>query len=75
MGTNRATGVCPRMISTSCDASTMALFEHRQAEQRFGASVFWIRPAMLFNESLESFVARWQIKRDGGRRGIVEVIL
>lgn len=59
----------------ACDASTMALFEHRQAEQRFGASVFWVRPAMLFNEPLESFVAHWQIKRDGGRRGIVELIL
>ena len=30
-----------------CDEATKPLFEHRQAEHRFGASVFWIRPAML----------------------------
>jgi hypothetical protein len=59
----------------ACDESTKPLFEHRQAEQRFGASVFWVRPAMLLDETLASFLAHWQVKRDGGRRGIVEVVL
>lgn len=59
----------------ACDAPTRTLFEHGPAQQRFGASLFWIRPAMLLNESLDSFIAHWQIKRDGNRRGIVEVIL
>jgi predicted nucleotidyltransferase len=57
----------------TCDQATQLLFDHRQAARVFGASVFWIRPAMLVTESLDSFVAHWQIKRDGTRRGIVEV--
>jgi hypothetical protein len=38
------------------------------------SSIFWVRPGLLIGESLEDFVASWQIKRDGSRRGIVEVI-
>jgi hypothetical protein len=51
------------------------LFDHQHADDRFGASIFWIRPAMLLlAESLDGFIARWQLKRDGGRRGILEVV-
>lgn len=49
------------------------LFDHAQAAEVFGASVFWLRPSMLILEPLENFVAYWQIKADGTRRGIVEV--
>lgn len=49
-----------------------SVFDHQQADQQFGASVFWIRPAMLF-EPLAQFVAAWQNKRDRTRRGIVEI--
>jgi len=60
----------------SCDAITRSLFDHSQADRRFGASIFWVRPAMLLlDESLDSFVGRWQLKRDGSRRGILEVML
>ena len=45
--------------------------DHRQA--RYGASVFWVRPSMLFGESIDEFVRDRQIKRDGSSRGIVEV--
>jgi Family of unknown function (DUF6932) len=59
-----------------CEASGQPLFDHNRADLQFGASVFWIRPAMLLlDEPLESFIARWQIKRDGGRRGILEIRL
>lgn len=59
-----------------CDASTQVLFDHNRADHEFGASVFWIRPAMLLlDESLESFINRWQLKRDGSRRGILEIRL
>jgi predicted nucleotidyltransferase len=57
-----------------CDAETGKLFEHGQAEIEFEASVFWIRPALLVSDTLDEFIAYWQIKRDGARRGIVEVI-
>jgi hypothetical protein len=57
----------------ACDEETRRLFEHTQAAEVFGASIFWIRPSMLLLESLEEFIAYWQIKRDRTRRGIVEV--
>lgn len=56
----------------ACDGETGLLFDHAQATLAFGASIFWIRPEMLILETLEEFVAHWQIKRDGTHRGIVE---
>jgi len=58
---------------TACDEETRKLFDHGKAEDEFGASVFWIRPSMLILETLDQFIAYWQIKRDRTLRGIVEV--
>jgi hypothetical protein len=55
------------------DEATRRLFDHTQAAEAFGASIFWLRPSMLFLETLEEFIEHWQIKRDLTRRGIVEV--
>ncbi len=52
---------------------TRASFDHLRAADAFGASVFWLRPAMLLLESLDEFIAHRQVKRDHSRRGIVEV--
>lgn len=60
---------------TACDRETASLFNHTEAENRFNASVFWIRPALLVNDSLADFIAHWQLKRDGTKRGIVELIV
>jgi hypothetical protein len=57
----------------ACDAETRSLFDHMDAEEEFGASIFWIRPSMLIFEGLETFIAHWQRTRGGARRGIVEV--
>jgi hypothetical protein len=57
----------------TCDAESQPLFDHLRATEVFGASVFWIRPALLVLETLEEFIAQWQITRDQTRRGIVEV--
>jgi len=57
----------------ACDEETRMLFEHTRATEEFGATIFWIRPAMLLLETLEEFIEHWQIKRDRTRRGIVEV--
>jgi len=57
----------------ACDEVTRRLFDHTQAAEEFGASIFWLRPSMLFLETLEEFIEHWQIKRDLTRRGIVEV--
>ena len=57
----------------ACAQPAKQLFDHEQAAKAFGASIFWIRPAMLFLDTLEKFLAHWQLKADGTRRGIVEV--
>lgn len=56
-----------------CDEESRQLFDHPRAAEAFGASVFWIRPALLVLETLEEFIAHWQVTRDQTRRGIVEV--
>jgi len=50
------------------------LLDHQRATQILGASIFWIRPGMLIGITLDDFVINWQTKRDGTKRGIVEVV-
>ena len=57
---------------STCSEETLQLLDHGRAADVFGASIFWIRPSLLL-ESLEEFIAGWQVKRDKTRRGIVEV--
>jgi len=48
------------------------LFDHASAQSHFGGSVFWIRRlAALGGE--QATIEHWQIRRDGGRRGIIEI--
>jgi hypothetical protein len=49
------------------------IFHNRAAQNWEGASVFWIRRMAAIGGE-EEVVRDWQIKRDGSRRGIVEVI-
>jgi hypothetical protein len=49
------------------------LFSHPDAEARFGASVFWLREGMLPDTILAEFFDAWQSKRDGTKRGILEI--
>ena len=58
-----------------CPIESRGLFDHALAQARYGASIFWIRPGLLIDEGVEDFTAYWQLKRDGSKRGIVEVIL
>lgn len=49
------------------------LFDHAAAQAHFGASVFWLRRlAALGGE--QATIEHWQIRRDGGLRGIVEIV-
>ncbi len=50
------------------------VFSHADADARFGASVFWVRRGILPDAELPAFVEFWQTRRDGLKRGIVEVI-
>lgn len=51
------------------------IFEHLRAQQELGASIFAIRSGFVVGETVDDFIAHWQIKRDKSRHGIVEVIL
>jgi predicted nucleotidyltransferase len=54
-------------------AEIRLVFEHSPAQDVLGASVFWIRRAAALGGE-EATIAHWQIKRDGGKRGIVEIV-
>jgi hypothetical protein len=56
-----------------CPPGCLPLFDHRRADDELGASVFWVRPDMLLGEPLEQFLSHWELKRDGRRRGLVEI--
>jgi hypothetical protein len=60
-------------VPENCPADSLVLFDHARADEELRASIFWIRPEMLLGEPLEQFLAHWEWKRDGSRRGIVEV--
>lgn len=62
-------------MTENCPAESLVLFDHARVHEELGASVFWVRPDMLLGEPLEQFLAHWERKRDGTRRGIVEVRL
>lgn len=48
------------------------VFDHDAAQTRFGASVFWLRSLVALPDE-DRAVRSWQAKRDGTRRGIVEI--
>ena len=48
-------------------------FQHAEADARFGASVFWTgRSGAIGGE--QAMIEYWQVRREGGRRGIVEIV-
>jgi hypothetical protein len=51
------------------------MFDHQCAQRELGASIFVVRPAFLLGETVDDFMAHWQITRDRSRRGIVEVLV
>ena len=57
----------------ACSDEVKKLLTYQQTENEFGASIFWVRPSLLFLETIDEFIACWQVKRDGTRRGIIEV--
>ncbi len=56
-----------------CSRESRTLFQHADAQARYGASVFWLREGMLSESQMSEFLETWQIKRDGTKRGIVEL--
>ena len=52
---------------------TAIVFNHQAAHNYEGVSIFWIKRLAAIDGEKEA-VEYWQIKRDGTKRGIVEVI-
>ncbi len=52
---------------------TVIFFDHMAAHNYEGASIFWVRGAAALG-GVHAAVEHWQLKRDGKRRGIVEVV-
>ncbi len=49
------------------------VFQHMEADAHFGASVFWARRSGAIGGE-EAMIEYWQARREGGRRGIVEIV-
>ncbi len=58
--------------ASKLSAEARLLFDHGAAQAHFGASVFWLRRLAAWPDE-QGAVEFWQVKRGGGRRGIVEV--
>jgi predicted nucleotidyltransferase len=66
------------VMEDTFDASQLAgdaslLFDHAAAQAHFGASVFWVRHRAAWPNE-QAAIEFWQVKRGGGRRGIVAII-
>jgi hypothetical protein len=49
------------------------LFDHPAARTYFGVSAFWLRRLAAFPDE-QAAVANWQMRHDGLRRGLVEIV-
>jgi len=59
------------LASVTGEASLV--FYHLEADGRLGASVFWTsRSGAIGGE--QAMIEHWQIRREGGQRGIVEIV-
>jgi len=56
------------------DPSIFPVFDHLRVQHEFGVSLFDIRPGFVIGETVDDFIAHWQIKRDLSRHGIVEAL-
>lgn len=66
------------IMEDSFDVTTIVgeaalVFQHLEADAHFGASIFWTRRAGALGGE-NAMVEYWQVKRDGGRRGIIEIV-
>jgi hypothetical protein len=66
------------LMEDTFDASQVSgesaiIFDHTVAQNSEGASIFWIRRTAAIGGE-EATIQHWQSKRDGSKRGIVEVM-
>jgi hypothetical protein len=58
---------------SSVEPAVLAVFDHEAAQERLGASVFWLRRLAALDGE-QAAVEYWQVTRVGGLRGIVEIV-
>lgn len=58
---------------SSVTGEVALLFEHMEADAHFGASVFWTRRSGAIGGE-QAMIEYWQVRREGGQRGIVEIV-
>ena len=49
------------------------VFQHMEADAHFGASVFWTKRSGAIGGE-QAMIEYWQVRREGGQRGIVEIV-
>src|SRR5580700_4678443 len=59
--------------SEDCPAESAILFDHARANDELEQAFSGCAPHVLLGEPLEQFLAFWQTRRDGRRRGVVEI--
>ena len=59
--------------ASDLNGDALLLFDHAAAQAHFGTSVFWLR-RLAARPDEQTATEFWQLKRGGGRRGIVEVV-
>jgi hypothetical protein len=57
----------------SVSGEAALVFQHNEADAHFGASVFWVRRSAALGGE-QAMIEHWQVRREGGRRGIVEIV-
>jgi predicted nucleotidyltransferase len=66
------------LMEDSFDLSTVVgeaalVFHHMEADAHFGASIFWVKRSGAFGGE-QAMIEYWQTRREGGLRGIVEIV-
>jgi hypothetical protein len=67
--------MAPDFVSNDYTDETHWVFDSATAERLLGATVFWMTSDAGTRTTVASFLEQFQIRRDGGRRGMVEVLL
>ena len=58
---------------TSVPGDVAVVFRHQDADAQLGASVFWSTRSGAFGGE-QAMLEYWQIRREGGLRGILEIV-
>jgi hypothetical protein len=66
------------LMEDSFDLASVAgeaamLFQHMEADTHFGASIFWTKRCGAIGGE-QAMIEYWQVRREGGMRGIVEIV-